>query len=405
MNGGKQMNERTTSNSRLTVIDVMRGFAIFGILVVNMPNFHSPAMYIETEQWWPHAIDRWTETVVDLIAQASFYPLFAFLFGFSMILFRERMSEKGVSFPRIFSRRLLALFMIGAFHAFFIWYGDILIAYALTGCLLLLFYRVHTRVWFIGAILCFFVPHLIVSLFLGLALLSGENGELSSNHARLADEAIQHYRDGTVVEIFWQRWHDWMYINGAGGLLFTILTLLGIGLFGGYVAQKQWFTCIEQHVGTIRRLCLIAFITGILLKLLPYFTEKNLLTEYVQDIFGGTALALFYAAAIVLLFQRERWRKVLLPFAAVGRMSLTNYLFQSVVCTMLFYHYGFALYGSVRPFYGELIAIVIYVVQVIASQRWLQSFRMGPFEWVWRTITYGKKQPLKHRVSKQKSHS
>jgi uncharacterized protein len=386
----------TLQNERIEVIDVIRGFAIFGIFLVNMLDFSSPIMYVKPEDWWRSPIDRWTVTIIDIVAQASFYPLFALLFGVSMIVLRERVIGKGESFPPLFLRRLLALLVIGCIHAFFIWHGDILIAYALTGLVLLLFHRAHSRTWLVGAIIFFFVPHVVISLLLGLAVLSGKNATFTNNEP-LAIEALKHYRDGTVADIFWQRWNDWMYVNDMGGLLFTVMTLLAMCLFGGYIAQKQWFVYVEEHIRKMKTIWLFSLCIGVPLKLLPYLTEKNTWTEYVQDTFGGPVLSLFYATTIFLLFRKERWRKVLLPLAAVGRMSLTNYLFQSVFCTSLFYSYGLGLYGSVRPFYGLILTIALYFGQVIASERWLRSFRMGPVEWAWRAATYGKR-PLLRRL-------
>jgi uncharacterized protein len=386
----------TLQNERIEVVDVIRGFSIFGIFLVNMLDFSSPIMYVRPEEWWSAPMDRWTVTIIDIVAQASFYPLFAFLFGFSMIVFRKRVLEKALSFSCLFLRRLLALLVIGCIHAFFIWHGDILIAYALTGFILLFFHRAHSRTWLVGAIMVFVVPHFVISLLLGFAVFSGKSATLTSNEP-LAIEALKHYRDGTIADIFLQRWNDWVYVNSMEGLLFTVMTLLAMCLFGGYIAQKQWFVYVEEHIRKMKTIWLFSLCIGVPLKLLPYLTEKNAWTEYVQDMFGGPALSFFYATTIFLLFRKERWRKVLLPLAAVGRMSLTNYLFQSVFCTSLFYSYGLGLYGRVHPFYGLVLAIAIYFVQVIASKRWLRSFRMGPIEWAWRTATYGKR-PLLRRL-------
>lgn len=374
---------------RIKEIDVIRGFSILGIFFVNMLDFHSPIMYIELEEWWQSPLDRWTVALIDVAAQASFYPLFAFLFGFSMVVFRERAIEKGLSFPHLFIRRMVALFVIGCIHAFFIWHGDILITYAAMGGLLLLFHQASSRMWLAASIICF-IPYFVISLLLGFAVLSGE-AETSAHYESLAMEALRNYRDGTISDIFWQRWRDWIYVNNSEGFLFIVMMLLAMGLFGGYVAQSRSLLSIA----TIKRTAIVSLWIGMPLKLLPYLFGKNVWTEYVQDVFGGPALSIFYAAVIWLVLQKKRW-KIFDYFASVGRMSLTNYLFQSVLCTFLFYSYGFGLYGSVRPFYGAVGTVVIYVTQAIISEKWLKSFHMGPIEWMWRTATYGKR-PLLRR--------
>lgn len=110
---------------------------------------------------------------------------------------------------------------------------------------------------------------------------------------------------------------------------------------------------------------------------------------------GGLALALWYASAVVLLVERPAWRRRLAPLAAAGRMALTNYLLQSLVCTTLFYSYGLGLYGRVGPAGGLLLTLAIFGGQLAFSAWWLRRFRFGPVEWLWRTLTYGRRQPLR----------
>jgi uncharacterized protein len=110
---------------------------------------------------------------------------------------------------------------------------------------------------------------------------------------------------------------------------------------------------------------------------------------------GAPALSFFYASAIVLLFQQAGWRKRLAPLAAVGRTALSNYLLQSVICTTIFYSYGFGLYGRTGWLAGVVLAFLIFAVQVPVSLWWLRRFRFGPVEWLWRSVTYGKRQPMR----------
>ncbi|EZP78742.1 hypothetical protein H839_02701 [Parageobacillus genomosp. 1] len=387
-----------SSEQRIIVIDVLRGFALLGILLVNMPHFSSPVLYDRKEF---NGLDRWTAVIVDIACEASFYPLFAFLFGFSMVLFRHRLQQRHLPFEFILVRRLIALLAIGVVHAFGIWFGDILIPYALAGAILLLFFKTRPRVWLIGAMICFFIPHLLMLLLLGMTVFSGKEGSGEDQDVQLAAEAIDHYQNGSLSDIFWQRWNDWMYVNGSGGLLFTVMTVLPLCLIGGYVAQKRWIEEAERHTAVFRHVALLSLIAGLFLKTLPYFTVNNGFTMYIQNIFGGTSLACFYGTAIVLLFQKRRWKQQLIVFQYIGKMSLTNYLLQSLCCTLLFYHYGFGWYGKMGMFAGALLSLFLYSAQLVISRKWLRHFHFGPAEWVWRWVTYGKKPPL----YKQKSPS
>jgi uncharacterized protein len=390
-----------SAQERIKAIDIIRGFAILGIFLVNMPDFNSPIMYLKPGSWWNHPLDRFTEAFIDIFAQASFYTLFSFLFGFGAMIFRERLLSKGYSFGRLFSRRLFVLLIIGCIHAFFIWHGDILISYALTGAFMLLFHNVRPRYLLIWAFILLLIPNGLLSLLLLFAVLIGEEDTANFYDEKLANEALEHYRDGTFIDIFWQRWHDWVYVNNVEGTIFIIISLLPMFLLGAYAAKKKWFSDIHANEKTLKKVWFFSFLIGFIFKLLPYWTKKNIFTEYLQDMFGGPATAIFYAVTIALLSQKQWWNKILSPLAAVGRMSLTNYLFQSVFCTLLFYNYGLGLYGSVRPFYGLLLTLAIYGIQVVLSKLWLKQYTMGPMEWIWRTLTYGQKQPLKRTVKQE----
>jgi uncharacterized protein len=139
----------------------------------------------------------------------------------------------------------------------------------------------------------------------------------------------------------------------------------------------------------MKLICIGAFIISCVFKLLPYYYEKNIATEYLQDSIGGPASAIFYASFLALILRREFWRKLLSPLSFVGRMSLSNYLFQSILCTTLFYSYGFGLYGEMGPFLGFILTLFIYFIQIILSKLWFKRFDYGPAEWLWRRMTYG----------------
>ncbi|MED5051819.1 hypothetical protein B6A27_05185 [Anoxybacillus sp. UARK-01] len=384
-----------SDTERIQSVDMMRGIAILGIFLVNMPHFNSPIMYLSHGSGSSHASDRLTEKMIDIFAEASFYPLFAFLFGFGVIIFRERVLMKKRPFVRLFARRMISLLLIGCLHAFLIWYGDILISYALTGMFMLLFHRASPRSLFVWALLLWLVPNGLLSALLGIAVWIEPGNSDAPSDETLAHEALHHYRDGTFAEIFQQRWHDWMYVNNAEGTIFIILSLLPMFLFGAYVAKQQWFSSISANKKTLKKLWIFTLLFGWSLKLLPYWAERNMATEYVQNMLGGPLTSIFYVTTIALCSDMRWGNKILSIFAAVGKMSLTNYLFQSILCTLLFYHYGFGLYGTVRPFYGLLLAIFIYSLQVVISNRWMKRYRTGPVEWLWRTIIYGQKQPFK----------
>jgi uncharacterized protein len=376
-------------NERIQAIDIIRGFAILGIFIVNMPAFNFPIQYLPLEKWWTSPQDQITSMLIDIFAQASFYTLFSFLFGFGTYIFYERVTAKGYSFKKYFTRRLLGLLLIGCIHAFFIWDGDILISYSLIGILLLLFHRFSPTLWIWLGLTLIILPSFVLGGLLFIVVLLDPKNAGWPYDAELGAKAMEVYSSGSFLEIAEQRVHDWLYVNNFENAIFLVLALFPMFLLGMYSAKKKWFAHIEDHIKKMKFICIGAFIISCVFKLLPYYYEKNIATEFLQDSIGGPASAIFYASFLALIVRREFWRKLLSPLSFVGRMSLSNYLFQSILCTTLFYNYGFGLYGKIGPFYGFILTLFIYFIQIIWSKQWFKRFNYGPIEWLWRRMTYG----------------
>ncbi|WP_010283440.1 DUF418 domain-containing protein [Bacillus timonensis] len=394
-------NERLTpvmGAERIQSLDVIRGLAIFGIFFVNMPSFFAPILYLNPKTWWTGELNQWTNNFIDIFAQASFYTLFSFLFGFGMILFKERALAKGYSFYPLITRRLMVLLLFGCLHAFFVWHGDILITYAVVGAILLLFHKAKPITLLIWALVLIFVPNLFLGGLMFVAIMFEPSINSVLYNEQLALKSVEIYSTGGFWEITIQRFQDWYFVNNVASIFALVITLLPMFLLGAFIAKKKWFEGHDEDVKKVKILWLISFVIGVPMKLLPYFTDKNPATDYLQDTIGGPGTALFYATTVVLLMRVPIWKKLLSPLAFVGRLSLSNYLFQSIVCTLLFYGYGFGLYGKIELFTGFLLTIGIYILQIILSFLWLKKFRFGPFEWIWRTLTYGMKVDIRNKA-------
>nr|WP_304213267.1 DUF418 domain-containing protein [Fredinandcohnia onubensis] len=383
---------------RIHSIDVIRGLAILGIFFVNMPSFFAPILYLNPATWWTGELNQWTNSIIDIFAQASFYTLFSFLFGFGFILFKERAVAKGYSFYPLISRRLIVLLLFGCLHAFFVWHGDILITYAVIGAILLLFHKAKPITLLIWALVLIFVPNVVLGGLMFVAVLFEPGLNAVMYNEQLALKSAEIYANGGFWEITIQRFQDWYFVNNVASIFVMIITLLPMFLLGAFIAKKKWFEGRDEDVKKVKILWLISLVIGVPMKLLPYYTAKNPATDYLQDTIGGPSTALLYATSIVLLMRLPVWKRLLSPLALVGRLSLSNYLFQSIVCTLLFYGYGFGLYGKLQPFTGFLLTIGIYIVQVILSYFWLKKFRFGPFEWVWRSLTYANKVDIRKKA-------
>lgn len=360
-----------------------------------MLSFHSPYLYLDPFTWWDSSLDHWTYSVIDILAQGSFYPLFSLLFGYGLILLYERTTGRGDPFYSMAFRRLLFLLFVGIIHAVFIWHGDILINYALLGFLMLLFMRLSGTGLIITGFLIWLIPNLILSLLMIVVALFVPGDELSIYNLALANQSVEIYQQGSYMDILNQRLEDWYMVNNPANFLFMLFSVFPFFLIGGGMAKLKWMERVtELKKGLVLSFALL-FGGGLLLKLTPYMMERNLALEYIQDSLGGPMLAISFALGIALWVEKSPNNKIFKLLAPIGKLSMSNYLLQSFVFTLIFYSYGFGLYDKVSVFTGSLIVIFFYAAQILLSTYWLKAHRYGPIEWVWRSATYKKIQPWK----------
>lgn len=388
-----EINERTSG--RIVSIDRMRGFSLLGIFLVNMISFHSPYFYIDPETWWDGNTNLFTYRLIDLFVQASFYPLFAMLFGYGLVILRGRILEKGMKFNPLALRRLSILLFIGSLHAFLIWDGDILITYAVCGFVFLLFIGWSAKRLFIAGLTVYIVPNLLLLLMLGAAPQIDGGSEFSMYDGQAAEQAISIYQTGSFTEVTEYRISEWYKNNNLMGLFFYLITILPLFMIGAGAAKLRVFENVHDNRRKIGTAAAVLAILGLLIKAVPYLYGKTLMTDYGQDVFGGALLAMAYALIIALLSEYRKFDRILYPMEAAGRLSISNYLFQSSVSTMIFYSYGLGYYGHLSIFSGTMLALGIYLFQLAFSSWWVKRFYYGPVEWLWRNGTYLKKQRFK----------
>ena len=393
------------AQKRIEAIDMLRGFTIFGILLVNMPLYGwpswGPMRAIRAQQAYGPINDA-ASWFLWLFAEDKFYPLLSFLFGLGFSIQLARLASPSAHFLSIYIRRLLVLLLIGLVHGLLVWPGDILVTYALMGFLLLLFRKCGQTATLTFAIVFLLLP--IVLFPIGSDL----HGRLFSHivgsdidYKDLWNEALRVFSSGTYQEITLERTRA-MSWNLCGPI--SMLQILGLFLFGLYAGQRGWFQNLQRHLPFLRKARSWAFalaLVGMLVRAGAFHLSSVMgplfagFGEEVLDTTGNLALSFFYASAIVLLAHRPVWKSRLAPLAAVGRTALSNYLLQSIICTTIFYSYGLQLFGKVGPAAGLALSIAIYLIQLPLSVWWLGHFRSGPMEWVWRSLTYATPQPMR----------
>ncbi|SFA79425.1 MULTISPECIES: DUF418 domain-containing protein [unclassified Bacillus (in: firmicutes)] len=377
-----------TEAERIVSIDVIRGFAILGIYLINMLSFHSPFLHIDPITWWDSQVDQVIYKFIDIFAQASFYPLFSMLFGYGLIILRERTVKKGLSFPIIAARRLVTLLVLGIVHAFLIWDGDILILYAVIGLLSLIFLRMSGKKLMLTGILLYTISNLLLSLLTFIIVMMNPEEPFNIADLSKADAAIEVYQNGTFSEITDQRISEWYEVYNLYSLPIMLFTFLPYLLFGAGVGKVGVLADVPKYKRKLLMTFIFLFPFGLLLKCLPYIMVHNYATDYMQDAFGGVMLAISYACAIALVMEKEKMKKFLLYLAPVGKLSMSNYLLQSIFTTFVFYSYGLGMYGKFSLAEGTILAISFFILQVILSHFWVKYFYYGPVEWLWRSVTY-----------------
>jgi len=396
-------------NERIEVLDVMRGFAILGILIGNMQWFAGYGMMPPAVAALGTAADHVVSFLVHFFVEGKFYSIFSFLFGFGFALQIAKAEERGDERASFFKRRMFWLLIIGFAHGFFIWAGDILSVYALSGFMLILFRRKSNRSiikWVIGFWLApVLVYILIYVLFVNFAPPEASAVAPAAKQFEGWNTAVGQITNGGYWQIFTGYNFQYILMRYAG--LFAEMRwtkLLAMFLLGFYAYRRGIFQNLSAHRMFIRRVLIYGLILGITGNALlsytmlihPPFPPSALgIVGTIGYVVGVPSLALAYIVAIALLWQKNIWQSILSILAPVGRMALTNYIMQSVICVFLFYGYGFGLYGSFYAAKATLTALAIFAFQIIFSTVWLKFFTHGPLEWIWRQLTYRRRMSLR----------
>ncbi|MFC0273897.1 DUF418 domain-containing protein [Metabacillus herbersteinensis] len=395
---------------RIPTIDIIRGFALFGIFLVNMPAFHSPDFFIQMNglEKEETGFDFWVDLFFQLFIQMKFFTIFSFLFGLGFYIFMNRAEQKGLKTKALFTRRVLVLLLFGLLHLIFMWFGDILHTYAIAGLLLLMFYNRKTKTllnWAFGLLIVF---HALMSIhfLVPTEMLEAIEADMHNSEQGLT-EYVNIYTNASYIE--WVTYRLGVEIGPIlSQLPFTMIPVLAMFLFGLYAGKIGVFQPNSPHWSTVRKTWLVTLILS-----LPFVTYLALLKLSIIDLgvkqsattqlftsLSGISLCFFYITSLMILLKKESWQKRLRPLGYAGQMALTNYLLQTILCFILFL--GFGLYGKISLTTGTILCLIIYPLQMWLSFLWLKKYRFGPFEWLWRSLTYGYFQPIKREDAADK---
>ena len=396
---------------RIASLDVLRGFALFGILVVNIQAFAMvSAAYMNPTAFGDfHGANRLVWLLAHTFFEQKFITLFSMLFGAGMVLMTTRAESSGRSGLATHFRRMLWLILFGLLHAYLLWYGDILVWYGLCGMVVVWFRRMRPRV-LIGLGLLSVAVASLLSLLSGWAIAYWPDDQWAEFQEKWQPSAatvaaeLEAYRGGwldqmthragtawefqTLVFLSWGLWR-------AGGVM-----LIGMALF------KLGVLSAERSGRFYLGLAAIGFLVGvpIVLEGVRQQFAHGWGVRYAfffgsqYNYWASLLVSLGWIGVVMWICQTAALPSLRRGLAAVGQMALTNYLLQTIVCTTIFYGHGLGWFGWVERIGQLAIVVLVYTGQVLFSMVWLRSLRFGPLEWLWRSLTYGRRQPLLRRT-------
>ncbi|HEX7847680.1 MAG TPA: DUF418 domain-containing protein [Chitinophagaceae bacterium] len=395
-------------SERADILDVLRGFAILGILLDNIIGFTGWGFMLqatrESLSTWP--ADGLLGLFELTFIKGKFYSLFSLLFGigFSIILIRNE--QRGVNPLIIFYRRLSILLIFGAIHVFGLWEGDILFLYASVGLLLPLFRKCSDKTLLIWAAVLITSPILIDTIkvlfhFRTGAFLENIAMRIDDSNGIIGDSFRNYlYKEGSG----WNEWRNWQesgFFWRYGYIIESnrIPKVFGMFLIGFWAGRKMIYANLENYISLFKKLRKWGFIIGVPASVAcTYFEidEKSVpnsigLFDTITYALGVVPLSLAYVSSICLYWVKKKGDTKWKALAPVGRMALTNYLMQTVICVGIFYGVGLGLGGNIGPSVFFPVALGIYGLQILYSNLWFNYFNYGPLEWIWRMLTYGKR--------------
>jgi uncharacterized protein len=391
----------TATAERIFTLDVVRGAALLGILIMNLPGFSS-SYFIGA-----NGVQRWTawwqvlvEALRDVLCSGKFNSLFSMLFAVGFTLQLQRLEQRNPQHAlAIYCRRLFWLLVFGVVHACVFWTGDVLHNYALLGLLLLLLRRLSDRTLLvlIAASLLYAPAVELVQMYtttweeayaLNAFYRSWENSnDLAYGRGSFLDAAREHTRE--MFSAYTEP-HNLLFNFGFYVQLFTTM------LIGLLLGRRQIFQNAHAWLPQLRLVQYAGLALGLATGLVdisidepPLPTPDSVRAEACYVV-SRVSLMACYVATLLRLCHAIRWQGVLQRIALVGRMPLTNYLLQTLLCTFLFYGWGLGWWNQVDPLTNIGLALLIYVMQMPLSAWWLKTHELGPMEYLWRRLTYGR---------------
>jgi uncharacterized protein len=396
------MTATTEPPPRIATLDAVRGFAVLGVLLMNIVAMGLPAYaYLDPTFYGTQGLADWAAWGFNFIfSDGKMRALFTMLFGASMVLIAERAEAGGENPAEIHYRRLFWLFIFGMIHAWLIWFGDILVQYAAGGTIAYIFWRWHPRaLWVVfAAMMALYLAHFWEQHLSALA----QAGPPPDN-AAIAAREIALYRDGFEGAFKARAQMTALYQTAI--IPQSLSETVGFIALGILFYRNGFLTGAWDRSRYLRVIA-VGYLVAVPLHLpLAWLLVENDFSASVSPLVEGAGLllrpfvALAHAAAVILLVGSGAMRWLVVRLEAAGRMAFSNYLGTSLIATTLFYGYGFGLFGTLSRAKLYIVVLGVWALILLWSKPWLDRYRYGPLEWLWRSLARGSAQPLRRQAA------
>lgn len=394
--------------TRIISIDVLRGFAVLGILILNIQSFSmifeaysNPTAYGDLT-----GLNKWVWILSHILGNEKFMTIFSMLFGAGILLFVEKAKANKRKTGPLHYRRNFWLLLFGLTHAYLIWYGDILVAYSLCAFFVYLFRNKKPSTLLIVGVVFFIIPMILYLLSAySMQYWPEEQLEQSILNWKPNDEMIQKeiaMMQGSFAEQMEKRASITIFMQTMVFLIYMFWRVTGLMLIGMALYKWKVLSALKSRNFYVR-MVFLGLLLGFPIVIYGLYKNFQMNWAYEYSMFIGVqfnyiasvGVSLGYIGLIMLICKSDRFKNFKHVFSSVGKMAFTNYILMSLICTFIFYGYGLGLYGQVERTGQILIMLGIWILLIIISPLWLKYYRFGPLEWAWRSLTYWKIQSMK----------
>ncbi len=346
------------------------------------------------------SVGRILNDLIYIFFQGKFYTLFSLIFGISFYFFSQKAISSYANLKLIYFRRTISLLLFGIFHIIFLWSGDVLVYYAMYGVILYFGRSLSNKSLIRNSYVFYIIPISFLALTNLFTLLAEFSPEAKAGMEEgfnviilKSEEIIRSYQDGGFFKVMQARIDEfWLSFSSS-----IIMYLLSLSMFylGFFIGRKGYLINLDINKNIFRKTNLIALPIGTIMTAIALISKDHTASELTSSwssmflSIGSPFLMISYACMIILAHIKHPNAKIFNCFAAVGKMTLTNYLIQSLIVSFIIYQYGLRYFGKISPAIGICLVLVIYIIQIIFSKIWLSKFKLGPMEWIWRILTYG----------------